>query len=103
MSETRALYRPGRGPTSSRSAGENLPRGHSPDSVAAREAIATAMTDPTFETRVARPLHATDDQYGELVEDRMRNMTLAERIEIEIELTKRFRTAHSYDYDPLKY
>jgi len=78
MTETRALYRPGRIPPPV-AAGKNLPRGHSADSLAAREAIGTAMTDPTFDTVVWKPMHASDEEYDQMVEERMRNMTLTER------------------------
>lgn len=95
----RALYRPGR---------ERLPDGDGlpPQGSAARQAVSQEIGDHIADpenARMWRPLHAKDDQYSDLVNDRLRTMTLAERIDIEIELTQRFRRAHSFEYDPLKF
>ncbi len=92
---TRSLYRPHRDHAPD---GDGLPRGGSPAAVETRQQI-----EETLLARVHRPLHATDDQYGELVHERMRAMTLIERIDIEIEQTQRFARSHTADYDPLKY
>ncbi len=98
----RALWRP------SRSAaplpdGRALPQGMSPEARAQREDIAAALADPECPAHVSKPLHATRDQYDALVAERMRTMTLAERIDIEIALTQRRRRVHAFDYDPLRY
>lgn len=99
---TRALYRPGRNPDPLPD-GNAMPRGHGQDAKEQREAIDALLTDPDEAAHVAKPLHATGDQYEVLVAERMRTMTLAERIDIEIALTQRFRRMHTFDYDPLKY
>lgn len=97
---TRALYRPGREPASN---GDGLPRGGSPAALETRRKIEEALADPVSAARVSRPFHANDDQYEQLVGDRMRSLSMAERIDMEIELTQRFKRLHTSDYDPLKY
>jgi hypothetical protein len=98
---TRALYRPGRSDTPL-PAGDGVPRGTSPAAKATRDELLAMLADPR-EGRVSRPLHATDDEYDVLVAERLRTMTLAERIDIEIALTQRSARTHTFDYDPLKY
>lgn len=99
---TRALYRPGRSDAPLPD-GNALPRGPSRDAVEAREAVREALTDPASGASVPRPLHASEDQYEALVAERLRTMTLCERIDIEIALTQRNARRHTYDYDPLRY
>jgi hypothetical protein len=99
---TRALYRPGR-PGVPLPDGDGMVRGNGPEAREQREAIAAVLTDPEEAARVVKPLHATGDEYEVLVAERMRTMTLAERVDIEIALTQRFRRIHTFDYDPLKY
>jgi precorrin-6B methylase 1 len=99
---TRALYRPGCS-TAPLPDGDAMPRGAGPEAREQRDDIAAVLTDPEEPARVAKPLHATGDQYEVLVAERMRTMTLAERIDIEIALTQRFRRLHTFEYDPLKY
>jgi hypothetical protein len=98
----RALYRPGRSNVPLPD-GHAMPRGGGPIAREQREAIEALLTDPDEAAHVAKPLHATGDQYEVLVAERMRTMTLAERIDIEIALTQRFRRIHTFDYDPLRY
>jgi len=98
----RALYRPGRS-DAPLPAGNALPRGTSQAAQEAREAITDALTDPASGASMPRPLYATEDQYDALIAERMRTMTLAERIDIEIALTQRNARKHTYDYDPLRY
>jgi hypothetical protein len=99
---TRALYRPGRSDAPLPD-GNALPRGTSHQALDARAAIEEALTDPASSASVPRPLYATDDQYEASVRERMRTMSLAERIDIEIQLTERNRRVHTYDYDALRY
>ena len=95
----RALYRPGRERLPD---GDGLPpRDFQPGQAAWQEA-GDLLADPES-GRLMRPLHADDQQYSELVNERLRTMTLTERVDIEIELTQRFRRAHSFDYDPLMF
>jgi hypothetical protein len=98
----RALYRPGRSDVSPAD-GNAMPRGASPAAKQGRELIGELLTDPTSDARVHRPFHATHEEYDQLVAERMRTMTLCERIDLEIRLTERFNRSHTYDYDPLKY
>jgi hypothetical protein len=95
----RALYRPGRDPLPD---GDGLPPPGHPASQEVHQEIGDFLSDPA-NGRIARPLHADDNQYSELVNERLRTMTLVERIDIEIDLTQRFRCAHSFDYDPLRW
>jgi hypothetical protein len=99
---TRALYRAGR-PDVPLLDGNAMPRGSSPAAKQGRELIGALLTDPASQARVHRPLYATHEEYDQLVAERMRTMTLAERIDLEIRLTERFNRSHTYDYDPLKY
>ncbi len=97
-----ARYRPGRSNVPLPD-GDGMVRGSGPVARDQREAIEAMLTDPEEAARVIKPLHATGDQYEVLVAERMRTMTLAERIDIEIALTQRFRRIHTFDYDPLRY
>jgi hypothetical protein len=99
---THALYRPGRSEVPLPDGG-GLPRGASPAVREAREAVQEMLVDPASGASVMKPLYATEDEYDALVAERMRTMTLAERIDIEIALTQRFARTHTFDYDPLKY
>lgn len=96
---TRALYRPGRERLPD---GDGLPPVDLPAGATTWQEIGDFIADPA-NGRIARPLHADDNQYSELVNERLRAMTLVERIDCEIELTQRFRRAHTFDYDPLKW
>jgi hypothetical protein len=84
---TRALYRPGRS--------NAPPRGASLEARAASDAVQEALLDPTRGASVPYPLHATPDQDDSPVAERMRTITLVERIDIEIALTQRFARAHT--------
>ena len=95
----RALYRPGRDRLPD---GDGLPPRDFPPGQSAWQEAGDLLADPES-GRLMRPLHADDQQYSDLVNERLRTMTLAERVDIEIELTQRFRRAHSFDYDPLKF
>lgn len=99
---TRALYRPGRSSVPLPD-GNAMPRGQGQEAKEQREAIEALLTDPQETARVVKPLHATRDQHDVLVAERMRTMTLAERVDIEIALTQRARRMHTSDYDPLRY
>jgi hypothetical protein len=98
----RALYRPGRSDAPLPD-GNALPRGTSRQALDARAAIEEALIDPANGASMPRSLYATDDQYEASVRERMRTMSFAERIDIEIELARRLQRSHTYDYDALKY
>jgi hypothetical protein len=98
----RALWRPGRSAAPLPDGGA-LPQGMSPEARAQRDDIAEALADPECPAHVSKPLHATRDEYDLIIAERMRTLTLAERIDIEIALTQRRRPMHTSDYDPLRY
>jgi hypothetical protein len=97
---TRALYLPGRTRPPD---GNALPRGASGAAIEQRQAIEEALTDPASSASIVKPLYASEDNYAAIVRERMRTMTLAERIDIEIALTERRPRLHSYDYDAMRY
>jgi hypothetical protein len=55
-----------------------------------------------LDATLIRPLYFNDEQQALRVEEALDTMTLAERITIEIEMQSRFKTVHSFDYDPLR-
>jgi hypothetical protein len=54
-------------------------------------------------TVIGRRLGQTDDEYQDMIDERMRTMTRAERTVHELEMTQRRQPLHSIDYDPLPY
>lgn len=87
----RVLYQPGNEPAPHTN---TVPR-HSSDR--ARETLGQFL-----DATLIRPLHFTEQQQAQRVEDSLDTMTLAERITIEIEMQSRNKTVHSFDYDPLR-
>ena len=94
MSDTRCLYQPGTAP---------MPRTNVVPKGPNIQAIETRSTLGQFlEANLPRPLHFTDVQNENRINEALDTMTLAERIAIEIELQSRNASVHSFDYDPLK-
>ena len=98
---TRALYRPGR---QAPPAGNGLPFGDSV-SQSGLKAIDERheLIDYLKQVIPRRGRFEPGADHMRRVEEEARAMTLSERVHLEIELTQRFRTGYSYDYDPLKY
>lgn len=91
----RCLWRPGWDPPPD---GHALPEGNSDEARAARERVREALIAET-----PRPLWSGPGDYDDIIGERMRALTVAERIEIELRLIERVESMHEYDYDPLKY
>ena len=96
--KTYALYRPGRDPPP----GNALPKGGLPEAKAQREELREELGE-----QIPIPLWWQDgDQvsplYDALIDERMFEMTVAERIDLELRLLERRKTYHSFDYDPLR-
>lgn len=53
-------------------------------------------------TALMKPLHHSAQQHRATVEKAIDTMTIAERVAIEIEMTQRAKTMHSFDYDALR-
>lgn len=49
-----------------------------------------------------KPLHMSEGEHQQNIENYLDTMTWAERIAIEIELQTRNAPVHSFDYDPLR-
>lgn len=95
--EIRLLYRDGRATNAPDIPGHGAPRGTSKDSLIARNQIAEFL-----DATLIRPLHFDEQQQMTRVERSLDTMTIPERIAIEIEMTRRSRAMHSFDYDPLR-
>lgn len=93
----RAIHIPGREP---RPDGGGLPLSDDLSTEQKRQAAAenAAIAEHVAETTM-RPLHYDDDRFGELVRQRMREMTPAERVFREVDIAQRRRAYHSFNYD----
>jgi len=92
---TRALYRPGRETPPN---GGGLPVGRG-DAERERDEVIQFLA----ESIPPRSRFTSPEEHMVRVKEEARAMTLSERVHLEIELTQRFRTGYSFDYDPLKY
>lgn len=95
MTDVRLLYRPGQ--ESNDIPGDGAPRGSSKEAIVARNDLGEFL-----DAVLLRPLWFDESQQMQRVEHSLNTMTLAERVTLEIEMTERARTVHSYEYDPLR-
>jgi len=92
---TRALYQPGRDRLPD---GNALPAGQGEADREQRELVHDQLVADT-----PKPLWTNEPEYDALIAERMRTLTLAERIDVELRIIERRKTMHEVDYDPLKY
>lgn len=78
--------------------GNALPSGHSPAAQQQREQLTDAVIADT-----PRPLWGGAGDYADLVAERLRRMTLADRLDLELRLIEAGGSNFTSDYDPLKY
>lgn len=95
MTETRALYIPGRDPKPD---GHAVPVGRSSAAVLERKELRDALAALT-----PKSLWDSSARYAAILEERMRTLTQAERITMSIEGIERRRAGFQSDYDPLYY
>lgn len=102
----RCLYRPGWDPPPAGNAVptddpdvlRKLPEADREALVAERTRLREAVAADTI-----KPLWGGPGDHEDLINERLRAMTIAERIEIELRLIERVESMHEYEYDPLKY
>lgn len=92
---TRALYLPGRDVLPD---GNAMPLGRGPAARAEYEEIRDEVAADT-----PRPLGMTEPQYDAMIAERLRTITMTERIMVEIALAERRSIVYGADYDPLRY
>lgn len=79
-------------------AGHTLPAGHMPAAQVERERLTDAVIADT-----PKPLWGGPGDYQDLVAERLRALTIAGRIDLELRYIADTAETHEYDYDPLKY
>ena len=97
---TRALYTPGRDRLPD---GNALPTGYGEDDREQRQAVREQVTADTPPSLWWQKNGQPTPEYDEFIDERLRTMTLAERIDVELRLIERQRTFHEFDYYPLRY
>jgi hypothetical protein len=93
--DVRLLYRPGQ--ELNDIPGDGAPRGTSKEAQLARNNLGDFL-----DAMLLRPLWFDESRQMQRVEQALTSMTLPERVMLEIEMTERAKTVHSYDYDPLR-
>jgi hypothetical protein len=78
--------------------GDALPAERTPETMAQMRELREEVAAVT-----PQRLGQSEEDYRDMVDDRMRAMMRAERTPHEIEMTQRRRPLHSADYDPLPY
>lgn len=92
---TRALYTPGRDVLPD---GNAMPTGRGDAARAEYDEIRDAVITDT-----PQPLSMTTPDYDAMIAERLRTITLGERILVEIALSERRSFSFTSDYDPLRY